>query len=240
MAFLKSRFRLLNFLVRWFVYLLISSFVYLLFCKWLIPPITLTQFSAVVHGYGLNRDYVSWNEISPNAKLAAIASEDQLFPDHEGFDWKAIEKSMQEKPIRKKNKARPKGAAASTISQQTAKNVFLWQGSGITRYIRKAPEFAYTFLIETIWGKKRIMEVYLNVIEMGKGVFGIEAASQKYFHKSAKYLSRQEAAMIISCLPNPKKFTVVPVSRRVQWRTPRILRQMQMIESDPDISELIH
>ena len=227
-------------MVRWFVYLFLASLVYLLVCKWIMPPITITQLSAVFQGYGLKRAYINWDEISPNAKLAAIASEDQLFPDHEGFDWKAIEKSMQDKPARKKKKNRPKGAAASTISQQTAKNVFLWQGNGITRYVRKAPEFVYTLLIETVWGKKRIMEVYLNVIEMGKGVFGIEAAAQKYFHKSAKQLTRQEAAMIISCLPNPKNFTVVPLSRRVQWRTPRILRQMQMIETDPDIQELIH
>jgi monofunctional biosynthetic peptidoglycan transglycosylase len=239
MTLLKNRSRLLNVLVRWFVYLFLASFIYLLLCKWVMPPITITQLSALVQGGGLERDYVSWDEISPNVKLAAMASEDQLFPDHEGFDWKAIEKSMQDKPVRKK-KARPKGAAASTISQQTAKNVFLWQGSGITRYIRKAPEFVYTFLIEMIWGKQRIMEVYLNVIEMGSGIYGIEAASQHYFHKSARNLSQEEAAMIIACLPNPKKFTVVPLSRRVQWRTPRIMYQMQMIQTDPDIQDIIH
>jgi monofunctional biosynthetic peptidoglycan transglycosylase len=240
MALMKSRFRFINFIVRWFVYLFLSSFVYLFLCKWMMPPITLTQISALVQGDGLERSYVSWKDISPNVKLAAMASEDQLFPDHEGFDWKAIEKSMQDKPISKRKKIRPKGAAASTISQQTAKNVFLWQGSGLTRYLRKAPEFVYTFLIEMIWGKKRIMEVYLNVIEMGAGIYGIEAAAQHYFHKSAKSLSRQEAAMIVACLPNPKLFTVVPESRRVQWRTPRILFQMQMIQSDPDIQDLIH
>ena len=180
----------------------------------------------------------SWDEISPNIKLAAIASEDQLFPDHQGFDWKAIEKSIDDKPGRKKKK-RAKGAAASTITQQTAKNVFLWQGSGWGRYVRKAPEAFYTAMIELIWGKQRILEVYLNTIEMGPGIFGVEAASRKYFNKPARNLTRHEAAMIIACLPNPKRFTVKPVSRRVAWRTPGILRQMSFIEGDPDIQRLI-
>lgn len=220
---------------KFLVYFFGASLFYLLVCKWVMPPVTLTQLNAVVTGYGLSRDYVGWNEISPNVKLAAIASEDQLFPDHDGFDWKAIEKSMEGK-----NKKRKKGSAASTISQQTAKNVFLWQGHGVMRYVRKAPEMLYTQLIEWVWGKKRIMHVYLNVIEMGPGVFGIEAASRKYFNKSAKNLSRAEAAMIIASLPNPKKFTVKPMSRRVSWRYPQIMRQMGHLESDPDIRHLIH
>ncbi len=217
-------------------YLFLGSLVYLLLCKWVFPPVTLTQLGSLTAGDGLKRDYVSWEDISPNVKLAAIASEDQLFPDHEGFDWKAIEKSLDQKQTRKR---RPRGAAASTISQQVAKNVFLWQGSGWTRYVRKVPEMFYTKAIEWVWGKERILEVYLNVIEMGRGIYGIEAASRQYFHKSAKNLSRQEAAMIIACLPNPKKFTVVPVSRRVKWRTPAILRQMSLIESDPEVRSLI-
>ena len=132
-----------------------------------------------------------------------------------------------------------RGGGASTISQQTAKNVFLWQGSGVSRYIRKVPEFYFTQLIEWTWGKKRIMEVYLNVIEMGPGVFGIEAAAHKYFNKSAKNLSRQEAAMIIACLPNPKRFTVKPTSRWVAWRYPHIMEQMSNLEGDPDVEDVI-
>lgn len=221
-----------------FLYLFVASLMYVVVCRFIMPPITITQIGGLVDGYGLKRDYVSWDEISPNVKLAAIASEDQLFPDHEGFDWKAIEKSMDNKAKRKKKK-RPKGSAASTISQQTAKNVFLWQGSGYMRYVRKAPEFFYTEAIELIWGKKRIMEVYLNVIEMGPGIFGIEAAAQAYFHKSAKNLSRQEAAMIIACLPNPKKFTVKPMSKRVSWHYPQIVKQMNNLDGDPDVAELI-
>lgn len=224
---------------KFFLILFLSSTAYVILCRWIMPPITITQMANLFSGYGLHRDYVSWEEISPNAKLAAIASEDQLFPDHEGFDWKAIDKSLNAKPSKKK-KNRVKGGAASTISQQTAKNVFLWQGSGWGRYLRKAPEFYFTQLIEWTWGKKRILEVYLNVIEMGPGIFGIEAAAQKYFHKSARNLSRAEAAQIIACLPNPKKFTVVPMSRRVQWRYPQIMKQMANLDGDEDIYDLVH
>lgn len=110
---------------------------------------------------------------------------------------------------------------------------------GITRYIRKVPEMYFTKMIELIWGKRRILEVYLNVIEMGPGIFGIEAASQKYFGKSAGNLSRAEAAMIIASLPNSKKFLVRPMSGRVAWRYPQILRQMHNIEGDEDIQKLI-
>lgn len=225
-------------IIKWILYLFAASIVYILVCKWIWPPVTITQLAAVVEGYGLKRDYVSWDEISSNAKLAAIASEDQLFPDHNGFDWKSIEKSLEQKPGRKKR--RPQGAAASTISQQVAKNVFLWQGHGIGRYIRKVPEVFYTGAIELVWGKKRILEVYLNTIEMGPGIFGIEAASRAYFNKSARDLSRAEAAMIIACLPNPKKFTVKPMSRRVASRYPWIMAQMGNLDGDPEIEALIH
>ena len=214
----------------------ISSFVYLLICKWVMPPITITQLGSVIEGDGLKRDYVNWNEISPNVKLAAMAGEDQLFPDHGGFDWASIEKSLKTDP-KKKNKIA--GAGASTISQQTSKNVFLWQGEGIMRYIRKVPEFYFTKLTEWIWGKQRIIEVYLNVIEMGNGIYGIEAASEQYFHKPAKNLSRSEAAQIIACLPNPKVYTVIPQSRYVASRSQWILRQMHNIEGDPDVQALI-
>jgi len=215
----------------------ISSTIYMVICRWVNPPITATQLGNWIGGYGLQRDYVNWNEISPNVKLAAIAGEDQLFPVHGGFDWKALDKSMNDDPKRKRKRA--KGSAASTISQQTAKNVFLWQGGGFTRYIRKVPEFYFTKGIELVWGKKRIMDVYLNTIEMGPGIFGIEAASRKYFKKSAKNLSRMEAATIIACLPNPKKYTVVPLSRWVAWKRNLILRQMNNIESDSAVQAII-
>lgn len=215
----------------------VSSFLYIIICRWVMPPITITQISNSF-GYGLKRDYVSVKEISRNAKLAAIASEDQAFPDHGGFDWDAIEKSLKPKKKGKKTKI-PLGGGASTITQQVAKNVFLWQGGGITKYIRKVPEMYFTKMIEWIWGKNRILEVYLNTIEMGPGIFGIEAAAQKYFGKKAKNISRAEAAMIIACLPNPKRFTVKPMSRRVSWRYPQIMQQMNNIEDDEDVLALL-
>ncbi len=218
-------------------YLLVSSVSYVLVTKFVDPPITITQITNAF-GLGLNRDYVGWDEMSYNIKLAAIASEDQSFTDHSGFDWDAMEKSLRPKKKNKKSRI-PIGGGASTITQQVAKNVFLWQGGSYDKYIRKIPEFYFTFLIELIWGKQRILEVYLNVIETGPGCFGVEAAAQHYFHKSAKKLTRSEAAMIVAGFPNPKKFTARPMSRRVAWRYPQILREMNNLEGDEDISALL-
>lgn len=223
---------------RVFLYLLVSSFVYVLITKFIDPPITVTQITNAF-GLGLKRDYVSWENQSYNMKLAAIASEDQAFTDHIGFDWDAIEKSLRPKNKKKKSKI-PLGGGASTITQQVAKNVFLWQGGRYDKYIRKIPEVYFTFLIELVWGKKRILEVYLNVIETGPGCFGVEAAAQHYFHKPAKKLTRAEAAMIVAGFPNPKKFTAVPMTRRVSWRYPQILREMNNIEGDDDIHALLN
>ena len=223
---------------RFFLYLFISSLVYVLITKFIEPPITITQITNAF-GLGLKRDYVAWDKMSYNIKLAAMASEDQAFTDHMGFDWDAIEKSLRPKKKKKKSKI-PLGGGASTISQQVAKNVFLWQGGRYDKYIRKIPEVYFTFLIELIWGKQRILEVYLNVIETGPGCFGVEAAAQHYFKKSAKNLSRAEAAMIVAGFPNPKKFTARPMTRRVSWRYPQILREMNNIETDEDVAALLN
>lgn len=228
--------RLWKFTKRIFLVMFVSSLLYIIICRWLMPPITITQITNSF-SYGLKRDYVSWDEISYNVKLAAIASEDQAFPDHNGFDLDAIEKSF--KPRKGKKKKLPLGAAASTITQQTAKNVFLFGGGGLMKYVRKVPEAYFTIMIELLWGKRRILEVYINTIEMGSGIFGIEAASQQYFGKSAKNLTRQEAAMIIACLPNPKRFSVKPVSARVAWRYPQVVREMRNIEDDADVQAII-
>ena len=214
-----------------FLFLFIAQFVYILFCKWINPPITLTQTGSILRGYGLKRDYVSFDEMSPNIKLAVMASEDQLFPEHEGFDMKAIEKAIK---YNEKHPNRRRGA--STISQQVAKNVFLWQGGG---YIRKGLEVYFTFMIEKIWSKKRILETYLNVAEMGKGIFGVQAAAKAYFNKNAKDLTRSEAAKIAACLPNPKLYTVKPMHRKVAERYDDIMRQMNNIEGDADIQHII-
>jgi len=216
---------------RVFLILFIAQFVYIFLLKWINPPITLTQLDSWVSGHGLKRSYISAGRMSENAKLAVIASEDQLFADHNGFDFKSIEKAM------KHNSKSKSLHGASTISQQTAKNVFLWQGRS---WLRKALEVYFTFMIEKIWGKKRILEVYMNVAEMGDGIFGIEKASQKYFTKSAANLSRQEAAMIAACLPNPRRYSVKPVSRYVSVRSGWILRQMNNLQADPDIQKIVN
>ncbi len=155
-------------------------------------------------------DWVSLDHISKNLQLAVICSEDQIFLNHNGFDFKAIEKAFE---YNKKGK-RIKGA--STISQQTAKNVFLWSQRS---WFRKGLETYFTFLIELCWSKERIMEVYLNSIEMGKGVFGAEAASKHWFKKSTRNLSKLEASSIAAILPNPR-------SNYIQGRTDWIIKQM--------------
>jgi monofunctional biosynthetic peptidoglycan transglycosylase len=219
---------------RIFLILFISQFIYIIILKWVNPPITITQLQSWITGNGLKRDYVDYDEMSYNIKLAVIASEDQIFPDHDGFDWKSIQKAMkynQRKPGRRHG---VKGA--STISQQVAKNVFLWQGRD---WIRKGLEMYFTKMIEWIWGKRRIMEMYLNVIEMGKGVFGVEAASRAYFGKPAKNLVRREAAMIAASLPNPKVYKVKPPSGYVMVKSGWIVRQMNNLEPDPDVQRII-
>jgi monofunctional biosynthetic peptidoglycan transglycosylase len=214
-----------------FLLLFFAQLFYILILKWIDPPITITQLSNWVDGYGLKRDYISYEEMSPNIRLAAMASEDQLFPDHNGFDLTSIKQVLLE---RKKKYKRVRGA--STISQQVAKNVFLWQGRS---WIRKGLEAYTTFMIELVWGKRRILEMYLNVSEMGKGIFGIEAASRYYFNKSAIKLTRSEAAMIVACFPNPKKIRVKPPSPYVSQRYPQIVIQMNNLEPDEDIQELL-
>ena len=214
-----------------FLILFISQFVYIILLKWINPPITLTQLVSWISGHGLKRDYISNSSISYNAKLAVIASEDQLFTDHNGFDWKSIQKAM------KYNERKPgRVRGASTISQQVAKNVFLWQGRS---WIRKALETYFTFMIELIWGKKRILQMYLNVSEMGTGIFGIERAANIYFKKPASDLSRQEAALIAACLPNPKRYKVKPASPYVMARSRKVMQQMNFLQPDPDLQAII-
>ena len=222
--------RLWRFTKRLFIILFLAQLVYIILLKWINPPVTITQLSSWLSGHGLKRDYVSRNNISVNAKLAVIASEDQLFPDHNGFDFKSIEKAM------KHNQKSKSLHGASTVSQQTAKNVFLWQGRS---WLRKGFEVYFTFMIEKIWGKKRILEVYMNVAQMGDGIFGIEKASEKYFNKHAINLSRQEASMIAACLPNPRRYSVKPLSRYVSIRSGWVQRQMNNLQGDADIQGII-
>jgi monofunctional biosynthetic peptidoglycan transglycosylase len=209
----------------------VAQFAYIILLRWVNPPITITQLVSALRGNGLKRDYVSYDDMSPDAKLAVMAGEDQTFPDHNGFNIKAI------KLAQKYNKKHPnKIRGASTISQQVAKNVFLWQGGG---YFRKGLEVYFTFMIETFWPKERILQMYLNVAEMGKGTFGVQAAAKNYFNKDAINLSRSEAAQIAAALPNPVRFTIKPLSRYVASRSGFIARQMGNLETDPDIQQLI-
>ncbi len=210
--------------------LFIGQFLYIIILKWIDPPFTLTQLGSLFSGNGLKRDYIDKEEMSPYAGLAVIASEDQLFPDHNGFDWKSIQKAME------KNQKSKRIAGASTISQQVAKNVFLWQGR---TWLRKGLETYFTFMIEWIWSKERILEMYLNVAEMGKGIFGIEAAAQHYFKKPAAKLTKTQAAMIAACLPNPVQYTIKPPSKYVTARYPWVLQQMNNLESAEDIRQVL-
>lgn len=171
----------------------------------------------------LIKDWVSLEEISPFMPLAVITSEDQNFEEHFGFDLKAIEKAQAYNERHKGKKVK----GASTISQQTAKNVFLWPSRS---WIRKGFEVYFTFIIEILWSKERIMEVYLNVIEMGPGIYGAEAASQYYFHKPAKKLNNSEAAAIAAILPNPIKWSASKPSLYIQKKKSWILRHMQYMD----------
>ena len=171
----------------------------------------------------------SYDDISKEAALAVVSSEDQAFPTHWGFDFAEIQDALKENKIRK----RPRGA--STISQQVAKNVFLWNGRS---YVRKGLEAYFTMLIELVWGKKRILEVYLNVAETGPMTFGVEAASERYYGHPAATLSRSEAARIAAVLPNPRLFSINNPSNYVQRRTQQITRQMRYLGGQKYIRNL--
>lgn len=169
----------------------------------------------------LKHHWVGYDEISDNMKRAVVASEDQLFFEHKGFDKKQIKKAIEENKKRK----RPRGA--STISQQTAKNVFLWPKSS---WLRKGLEAYFTVLIELFWSKDRILHVYLNSIETGDGVYGVEAVARLHFNTSAKKLSQSQAALIAATLPNPLRFSSKNPSAYMYTRQAFIQRQMQNIK----------
>lgn len=170
-----------------------------------------------------SHDWVSIENISPNMQKAVIASEDATFLDHRGFDFEAMQKAFKNNAKGKRMKG------GSTISQQTAKNVFLWQGRS---YIRKAFEAYFTVLIELFWPKQRIMEVYLNSIEMGNNVYGVEAAAQHWYQVKAYQLTKQQAAGIAAILPNPRKFKAKNSTGFIERRKNRILRYMRYVKLD--------
>lgn len=218
--FLKKLWRCLWKAAMWFF---IISIVSVVFFRWVPIPVTPLMLIRCVEQkiddkeMKLKKDWVSLDEIPNSLQLAVVCSEDQNFIKHNGFDFEAIDKAMEYNEKHKKKRG------ASTISQQTAKNVFLWPGRS---WIRKGFEVYFTFLIETFWSKERIMEVYLNVIEMGDGIYGAQAASKTFFKKDAKYLSKNESASIAAVLPNPRKFNVGKPSAYVLKRQGWIMRQM--------------
>lgn len=205
------------------------------------PPFTAFMAARALGAWGtgdfdfrIAHDWRDLDALSPHLPVALVAAEDQNFATHHGFDFAAIEKArkhnerMIERAERRKQPVR-RLRGASTISQQTAKNLFLWQGQGWTRWARKALEAWYTVLIEALWPKRRILEVYANVAEFGDGVYGAQAAARSFFRKDAARLTPAEAARLAAVLPNPKRYSAVRPGPYVQRRTRAIQRQMRQL-----------
>lgn len=226
--FLKQAWRIFK---KIFIVLFIAQLFYIIILRWVNPPFTVTQLVDRVNGYTIRQHYVPLQEFSPHMSLAVIAAEDSSFPNHFGFNLKKIKRAYDE------NKTRAKSRGASSISQQVCKNVFLWQGGG---WFRKGLEVYFTLMIELLWSKERILEVYLNVAEMGKGIYGAEAAAQAYFHKKALALTPIEAAMIAACLPNPKHYEVQPPSSYIIRKYPGILNRMHQLREREGIRQLTY
>ncbi len=211
----------------WF---LAISLVWVLIYRFINPPITFLMLQRAVErkidgkDMKIDKSWIRIEDVSTNLKRAAIAGEDVNFMNHRGFDFKAMETAFE------KNKKGKKIRGGSTISQQTAKNVFLWPGRS---YIRKAFEAYFTVLIELLWGKERILEVYLNVIEMGDGIYGAEAAVQNYWGKSASSMSKSQAALLIAVLPNPLRWSPARPTRFVYYKQGLILRNMRSLKKLP-------
>lgn len=218
--------RIFFFGLRCVLFFFVFTFFWVLLLKWVNPPFTHTMFwrSMTSQNGEIYHDWVSYDEISDHIKVAVVASEDQRFPTHSGFDWESIKLAVEENKIRRKQGLRPRGA--STISQQVAKNVFLWQGGG---YFRKGLEAYFTVLIEWFWGKERILEVYLNIAEMGPQTFGVQASAVRYFKKNAKNLNASDCATLAAVLPNPRVFSAQYPSPYILQRREHILYQMKLM-----------
>ena len=209
-----------KFIKKLFYTIAIISIFSIIWGRFFNPIITITQIEGLVKYQKLDRDYISFDEMGRNVKKAVIASEDQNFYRHNGFDFQAIQKAFADNQKGKKLKG------GSTISQQTAKNIFLWNGRS---YVRKGLEAIFTIIIEKVWSKDIILERYLNSIEMGQGVFGVEASSHYYFGKSAADLTKSEAAWIAVCLPNPKKYDPKNPSSYLSRKHSWVMRQMNYV-----------
>ena len=202
--------RLLGWIVKLILAFVIISILWVLAYRFVNPPITITMIGDLVAGRGATRDWMPLSALDRDAVRAAIAAEDGKFCSHHGFDFEAMEDAM------KRNASGGRIRGGSTISQQTAKNVFLWPERS---WVRKGAEAWFTLLIETIWGKRRIMEVYLNTIELGPGIYGVEAASQHYFRKPASALGVAAAGRIAAIIPSPLKWKAARPGPYVRRRT---------------------
>lgn len=208
----------------WFFIITIS---WVILYRWVNPPVTMLQVQqwfACDEGCTFHKEWVDIEDISLNMRLAVVASEDNNFMKHNGIDWGAVEKARKYNETIGAKKGKKRGA--STITMQTAKNVFLWPSRN---FIRKGLEVYFTYLIEFFWSKDRIMEVYLNVIETGVAKFGVEAAAQDYFGTTAAKLTRAQAALIAGALPNPRKFNPGKPSKYLAGRRDKIVHVMNMI-----------
>lgn len=213
--------KLLKFILKTLLWFVVITVLWVVLYKYVpvhYTPLMAIRYAAAEGDFETNHIWVPISQISPELQLAVICSEDQKFLKHNGFDVKSIENAY------KSNKNGKKLRGASSISQQTAKNVFLWPDRS---WLRKGLETYFTFLIELLWDKERILEVYLNSIEMGDGVYGAEAAAVFWFNKPAKSLQRYEAAAIASILPNPRNYKASPPSSYIQKRKEWIVRQMR-------------
>ena len=209
-----------KFIKKLLYFIILANMLFIIWGRFFNPPITITQIGGILTYGKLERDYIAFDEMGSNVKKAVIASEDQKFYNHNGFDFQAIEKAFAH------NEKGKKIRGGSTISQQTAKNIFLWQGRS---WVRKGLEAVYTFIIEKAWSKDIILERYLNSIEMGQGVFGVEAAAHYYFGKSSKDLTKSEAAWIAVVLPSPQKYDPKNPSAYLSKKHRWVMRQMNNV-----------
>ena len=212
-----------NLLLALFLVLVAGPVVAVILYRFIPPPVTPLMVIRAVAGRGLDHRWRSMDKISPALPRALIAAEDAKFCEHRGFDFEALQKAYEN------NESGRKIRGGSTISQQTAKNVFLWPGRS---YVRKGLEAWFTVLIETFWGKKRIMEVYMNSIEYGSGIYGAEAAAQRYFGVSAAKLTQAQSARLAAILPSPLKWKVIKPGKYVAKRTKKIGKASGAVRRD--------
>lgn len=201
---------------------LVSSVVMVIVFRFVPIPITPYQIINLVSGEGLSKDWASFDDVSPYFYRAVIAAEDARFYSHNGIDWRAVKDAQRHNELYPKKRRR----GASTITMQTAKNTFLWHGR---TYIRKGLEMYFSYLIEFFWGKKRILEVYGNVVEMGEGMYGVEEASHRYYGRSAKNLTKRQAALLAAILPNPKRWNPAKPTAYLNRRADKIQARMNSI-----------